>query len=156
MKWIVVINDEGIQAKVPVGDNLKDAERDQNNLKKYGYIKFIFESDPPGQNPERNREYREWFAEETEKLHKKYGAASPREIGGYNMRKQTAMGNGVEILADLDAKDYDEFGKKYSGYNGATEILLNTERILSGRYNRDNPGKSISNLIKKLEISADE
>lgn len=25
------------------------------------------------------------------------------------------MGNGVEVLAELDAKDYDEFRKKYSG-----------------------------------------
>lgn len=159
MKWLVCINDEGVQCKVPVGKDTEKAAEEQKNLKKYGKIMFVFDSGgkDPDKDYEAQKEYGQWLKRATDKLHKKYGAASPSEVGGYNLRKQYAMGNGIEVLANLDdAKDYDEFAKNYSGLEGAVDILLNTERIMSGNYNRENPGKSVMKMIKKLQLEIDD
>jgi len=157
MKWLAVINDEGIQAKIPAGRDTDKAAEEQKNMKKYAKIMFIFYShgkDPEGDYDDR-KEYGQFLKDLTSKLHKKYGAADPSDFFGYNLRKQYAMGNGLEVLADLDAKDYQEFTKKYRGIQGAIDILLNTEKIMSGSYNRAEPGKSVHKLIRKLEIEAE-
>ncbi len=38
MNWLVAINDEGVQCKVPMGKEVTKAAEEQKNLKKYGKI----------------------------------------------------------------------------------------------------------------------
>lgn len=154
--WLVVINDEGVQCQVLAGpeSGAKKAAEEQKTLKNYAKIKFIFKFalDPDG-DYEDKQAFRDFLNVQVQDLFKKYGAASPQEFSGYNMRKRVAMGNGMEILAKLDAKNYDEFHRGYSGIDGAIDILLSADRIMSGDYDRNSPGKSVSKLIRKLEIS---
>jgi hypothetical protein len=160
MKWLVCINDEGVQCQIPAGRDPDKAAEEQKDLKKYAKIKFVFEFGEGGHNPDGDYQDQKSFGHflniETQKLHKKYGAADPHDFFGYNLRKQTSLGKGLEVLSDLDAENYSEFRKKYSGIKGAIDILLNTEKIMSGSYDRENPGKSVMKLIKKLEIEAED
>lgn len=154
--WLVTINDEGVQCKILAGSErgAKKAAEEQKVLKNHAKIKFVFkfEKDPAG-DYEDKQAFRDFLNVQVQDLFKKYGAASPEEFYGYNMRKRVAMGNGMEVLAKLDAKNYDEFHRNYSGIDGAIDILLSADRIMSGDYDRKGPGKSVSKLIRKLEIS---
>jgi len=109
--------------------------------------------DPDGHGLDKNN-FMNFLKVLTQKLHKKYGAADPQEFFGYNMRKQYAMGSGVEVLADLDAKNYGEFSKKYRGIQGAIDILLSTKKVMSG--GGKDPAKTIFKLVRKLEIEAED
>jgi hypothetical protein len=156
MKWLVVINTEGVQGQVPVGKgDLKKAAEEQKALKNRVKIMYAFEfaKDPDGDYQDR-KSFEDYYKVHTARLHKKYGAASPQEIAGYNLRKQVAMGDGIEVQAELDADDYDEFRKKYGGTKGAIDILLSTEKVMSGA--GKDPAKAVSKLIRKLEIEAED
>lgn len=161
MKWLVTINSEGIQCQVPVGKNISAAAAEEKSLENRAQIVFIFKHatapPKPGSwdiSPVFVRAWSDEKAKARRVLHKKYGAATPGEISGYNLRKQYAMGDGVEVLADLDAKDYDEFRKKYSGFDGAIGVLERTEKVMSGA--GKDPAKTINKLIRKLEIEAED
>jgi hypothetical protein len=135
------------------GRDVAKAAKEQKGIKNHAMIMFVF--DNPGKDPVvRPREFNEYLGKITKKLHTKYGAADPAEFFGYQIRKQYAMGNGIEVLADLDADDYREFGKKYSGIDGAIKILYNTEKVMTGA--GKDPAKAVSKLIRKLEIEAED
>jgi hypothetical protein len=156
MKWLVCINDEGVQCQVPAGRDVEKAAKEQKSLKNHAKIIFVFKF--PGANPdgdyEEGRKFGEFFKTKTQELHKKYGAADPAEFMGYNIRKRAALGNGIEVLAELDADDYSEFRKKYGGIDGAIDILLNTKKVMTGA--GKDPGKAVNKLIRKLEIEKEE
>jgi len=161
MKWLVCINSEGKQCQIPAGKgDLKKAAEEEKALNKQAKIRFIFEFGEGGQDPDKDYQNRETFKHFKnvlkQRLYKKYGAADPSEYFGYSLRKAYAMGDGIEVLADLDADDFDEFKKKYSGAKGAAKILWSTEKIMSGSYDRNEPAKTISKMIRKLEIEAED
>ena len=67
-------------------------------------------------------------------LSKKYGASNPSGKYGYDIRK-TTLRNYIEVLADLDAKDYNEFHKSYQGLDGAIDILYSTISLIHPHVN---------------------
>ena len=81
-----------------------------------------------------NREFNTFYNEMRNELSKKYGASNPSGKYGYEIRKST-LRNYIEILADLDAKDYDEFHKNYQGLLGAIDILYSTISLLHPHVN---------------------
>ena len=160
MDWLVCINNEGIQCQVPVGKKgaSKKIAADEEGLEKKSKIKFIFEFGEGGEDPDKGYQNQKTFKDfhnvERQRLYKKYGAAAPSEIKGYSLRTHYVIGDGVEVLAELDAKNYEEFKKKYSGINGAIEVLYNTKKVMKGAGH--NPAKTVSKLIRKLEIETED
>jgi hypothetical protein len=138
-----------------MGKDVEKAAIEQKSLAKYAKIKFAFEfaKDPDG-SWEDKKSFANFLSVLTQRLHKKYKASDPAEFHGYKLRKQYSLGSGIEVLADLDAKDYDEFRKKYKGIQGAIDILLSTKKVMSG--GTKDPARDVSKLIRKLEIEAED
>jgi len=54
MKWLVCINDEGTQCQILAGKSTEDLEKgakEQKNLVRYAKIKFAFEFEGGGHDP---------------------------------------------------------------------------------------------------------
>jgi hypothetical protein len=161
MKWLVCINSDGIQCQIPIGKDPSAAAKEASGIKKHAKVQFIFEFGEGGHDPDSNdyqdrRTFEDFLNIRVQRLHAKYFAASPGEVAGYNVRKAVAIGDGLEVLADLDANDYKEFHNKYSGTKGAKDILYSTERVMSGGGSTsESAAKAVDKLIRKLEIEED-
>lgn len=162
MKWLVCVNSEGVQCQVPTGTNTKKAAEELKVLLNRAKIKFAFEYKSGGHDPnssdyETEKAFGQFLAELTRKIHEKYGAASPAEFTGYTMRKRYAMGDGIEVMADLDADNYEEFHKKYHGAQGGIDILDRTVKLMSPPVSdKDKAAKLIFKFRKKLEAEKED
>lgn len=157
MKWLVVINDEGMQAQVPVGEDIEKDAKEEKNLKNRIQLIIVLEHgiDPQSEMSRNEKEeYNELFNKYRNTFYRNKKSATPAEMLGYNMRKRYVGGKYIEVLADLDAKDYSEFSRKYRGYQGAIDILWNTEKIMTGA--SSDPIKTVKKWIKKLEVEAED
>jgi len=148
MKWLVLVDGNGIQGQIKAGTDIAAAAEEEKSLEKHAKIMWAFEKKDSADK------FSQFFKEKRNELSKKYNAASPEEFMGYNMRKRYANFTGIEVLADLDANDYSDFHKKYSGIKGVIEILSSAEKVMSG--GGSDPVKAISKLIRKLEIDAED
>lgn len=156
MQWLVVIDEEGVQAQYLMGKDTKKAAQEESGLRdkakclfktherimiafEYGYdpvdeksstssIQAIKQLDWDEQR-KWNREFNTFYNEMRNELSKKYGASNPSGKYGYDIRK-TTLRNYIEVLAELDANDYEQFHKKYSGLEGAIEILSSAIKLL--------------------------
>jgi hypothetical protein len=161
MQWLVVIDEEGVQAQYLMGKDTKKAAKEETGLKdkakclfktherlkiafEYGYdpvdeksstssIKAIKQLDWDEQR-RWNSEFQDFYNKMREDLSKRYSASGPREKYGYDIRK-TTLRNYIEVLAELDAKDYNEFHKNYQGLPGAIDILYSTISLLHPHVN---------------------
>jgi hypothetical protein len=154
-KWLCVINDEGIQAKFLAGTNIAAAAKDTKDMMRHAKIMYIFETglNPNSREYEDQKKYSAYITKKEKEITEKHGAWSQSEYFGYDLRKRYIGSDYIEVLADIDAKDIDEFQKKYSGIKGAIEILQNTEKLMSPRAeNSEKASKLISKQIRKLQI----
>lgn len=151
MQWLVAIDEEGVQMQYLMGVDTEKAAKEESGLKNkakcifktHERLKLVFEFgydpiDPRGSHNRKmsrdeerqwDRDFQNFYNNMKEKLSKKYKASSPREKYGYDIRK-TTLRNYIEVLADLDAKDYDQFRNNYSGLDGAIDILGSTIKLL--------------------------
>jgi len=157
MQWLVVIDEEGVQAQYLMGKDTKKAAGEEVGLKDkakclfktHERLKIIFEYgyDPVDEKSSTlkqldwdtqrqwNREFKDFYNGMREELSKKYSASGPQGKYGYDIRK-TTLRNYIEVLAELDdAKDYNEFHKNYQGLEGAIDILYSTISLLHPRAN---------------------
>jgi hypothetical protein len=166
MEWLVVIDDEGVQAQYLMGKSTEKAAQEEVGLKKHARIVFAFENkiDPEGRTPD-NMEWREWreiqenWKEFVRKrvgdIHAKWGASPAPMKHGYDIRK-TTLKNYIEVLAELDAKDYDQFHKNYQGLDGAIEILASTIKLMSPHVaTAEEAGEKVMKWMTKLRNEQD-
>jgi hypothetical protein len=148
MKWLVLIDDNGVQGQIKAGTDVAAAAAEEKSLEKRAKIMWAFERNDPSEK------FSEYFKIKRNELSKKYNAATPDEFFGFNMRKRFANFNGLEVLADLDANDYPDFHKKYQGLKGAIEILSNSEKVMSG--GGKDPAKAVHKMIRRLELEDED
>lgn len=153
MKWLVLIDAKGIQGQIKAGTDIAAAAEEEKSLEKRTKIIWAFEKQDY-QKDDQDAKFADFVKKKRNELSKKYNAASPDEFFGYNMRKRYANFEGIEVLADLDANDYSDFHKKYSGLKGAIEILANTEKVMSGGGN--DPAKAVHKMMRRLEIEDED
>lgn len=158
-KWLVAIDEEGIQAQFGLGsgDMEKNAEEEKKlkeNAENRAKVIYVFEyEEHPGSGS--NRRLQDLIRRRRDQFYQERGAFNPAEMMGYNMRKTTIGGNYIEVLADLpNADNIQQFQRNYSGLDGAIEILLSTEKIMHGA--GKDPAKSVMKWIKKLELEKEE
>ena len=180
MEWLVVIDEEGIQQQFKMGTDTKSAASEESglknkaksNFKTHERIVFIFSKnggwDPIEEMPAELRpkdwylnkrpdaekfqeNFEEYYKKLIKELHGKYKAWSGPEFHGYTIRK-TTLKNYIEVLAELDAKDYEEFHTKYKGYRGAIEILYSTQKLLHPHVETSQQaGEKVIKWVKKLQ-----
>lgn len=160
-KWLVTIDEEGVQTQFGLGSgdmeqNAKDEKAfNKENLANKAKVIFTFEQ---GRAPNDGYRDKDSLSSIQKRLkgdfYKKRGAFNPAEYFGYQMRQKTISGKYIEVVAELDADDIGEFHQKYSGLDGAIEILLSAERLM--KPTTDNPGKTIMKWIKKLELEKED
>jgi hypothetical protein len=159
MKWLVTINDEGIQAQFQAGENLDKSveveKKFKEDIEQRAQIIFVFQE---GKAPTEHYNDRQIISTIKNKRASEFYASqkswTPHEKWGYDLRKRYAGGNYIEVLADLDAKDISEFHKNYKGSKGVADILINTERVYSGA--GKDAAKTVARWIKRFQAIEDE
>lgn len=159
-KWLVTIDDQGVQAQFGLGSgdmeqNAKDEKLfSKGRLIDKAKIIFVFEY---GQVPSDSYSDKDKLKSIQQKMknsfYQKRGAFNPSEYFGYQMRQKT-LNNYIEVVSELDADDVSEFHRKYSGIEGAIEILYNTEKVMKG--SGGDPAKTVMKWIKKLELEKED
>jgi hypothetical protein len=155
------MNSEGLQCKIPAGIPNQYPDKfylhELNQMK----MKYIWEHD--GQDPDKltySKDKEEWgslYKNKYNEIADRFNLPRLGEYQGYQLRKRIALGDGIEVLADLDAKGYDEFEKKYRGYQGLIDILMSTERVLTGHGGSpESAAKKVVKMIKMFEIEAED
>ena len=138
MQWLVCIDTTGILQQFKVGKDISLATKKEKSLE--NQAKVIFTFDKEIELKELIKIRRSGLAKEME--------AWNLNMQGYNMRKSTFT-DYIEILADVDATNYSEFTKEFSGLRGAINLLLHTIKVMRGG---GNPGKTQWKWIEKLEL----
>lgn len=157
MKWLVSINDEGIQCQFLMGRDLeisaaKEKEFGKNVVER-SKIVHIFEKGPISDDYTGTSSLGEIIRKRRANFYKGEEAWSDAEKIGYDLRKRS-LGKYIEVLAELDADNLDEFEKNYSGYKGAIAILYSTEKVMWGA--GSGASKAVAKMIRKLEIEAED
>lgn len=160
MIWQVCVSRRGVEQQLCLGDNDKIARAQRSFMHKYDklLIKYLFNGWKASQVTDstwyKGTIYEKEIRDGLSEIAKKYGAGEVYGAQyGYNMRKST-LEDYVEVLADLDAKDYSEFHKKYPGLEGAIDILHSSERVLHGAGN--DAAKAVNRMVKKLQFEISE
>ena len=158
-KWLVTIDDEGVQAQFGLGsgDMDKNAEDEKAfskiDLKNKAKVIFVFTRKKlPSDDYSDRRELDSIAKGMKSSFYQKRGAFDPSEHFGYDMRKKS-LGKYIEVVSELEADDVSEFHRKYSGLDGAIDILFNAERIMSPT---TDPGKTIMKWVKRLELEQED
>ena len=163
MTWQVCISNHGVEQQLCLGDKKTIAKKQEHFLRSFDRkrIKLVFNgydsiivASKYWYRGIGDEELEAMINKELEVIANKYGAYGYyASLQGYNIRK-TTLPDYIEVFADLDADDYSEFGKKYSGLDGAIDILYNTTSVLHGAMS--NPAKAVARMIKEIEFKKSE
>jgi len=93
-----------------------------------------------------------FYFDELEKIAAKYDAAGTMASMRVYEIGVNSESDKIEILVNVDAKDYSEFHKKFGGLEGAIELLYSAERV----YGYNDPAKAVLKWVKKLELEMEE
>jgi hypothetical protein len=158
MDWQVCIDQTGVQMQLCLGDNDKIALKQRSFMHTYDKlrIKYLFNGWTGPQVMSsvwyKGTVYEKEIREGVREIAKKYGAEGYYDGEPYYQMRKSSLSDYIEVIATLDAKNYDDFGKKYSGIDGAIEILSNTKTVLRGAGVLGDAAGAVNRMIRKLEF----
>lgn len=164
MYWEVYIDRNGIQCQLKLGKN-----PDRIATKQMGWsdgkrirIQLVFETEGHLKEILDDNEYAYLDSYKKALKNRMNDIADEQDVAatmemrwGFEMRISTIKPDCIGVIAEVDdADDYDEFQRKYSGLEGAKNILLSTTAIIYG-CGKD-PGKTIMKWLKRLELEEED